>query len=215
MCPDYSLFTICVTNRMDADSKGISITATDEKENFDQAPAVQARYWKRRIRHFNIIALWTVNIFLLSVNIFCSASTPRPTEEKNNNSPKLTIISQPVAGKADVHDDSIFGSVVSDGDRPRRPSFGAVSANSNNSMSICNYLYTAPSASWRSESHIEVYEHEIQGKLYFIENEVDGNIYARAGVDEPGDRVGQFVNSIPEFIWADSSATPSVLSKYC
>jgi hypothetical protein len=36
--------------------------------------------------------------------------------------------------------------------------------------------------------------------LYFIENEVDGNIYARAGVDEPGDRVGQFVNSIPEFI---------------
>ena len=49
------------------------------------------------------------------------------------------------------------------------------------------------------EEEEHVYEHEINGKTFFITNEVNGVIYGRDGPEEVGEEVGRYVNGVPTF----------------
>jgi hypothetical protein len=104
-----------------------------------------------------------------------------------------------------VHDNSIpngsdCGFNVDSNERrdQRHPSISsAVSANSNQS-SLFSLFNVWNSGKPEMETYSEVYEIEIEGERLFVENEVDGFIYSYVD-DEPGEKIGQFIQSVPHF----------------
>jgi hypothetical protein len=52
---------------------------------------------------------------------------------------------------------------------------------------------------WKCRCGTDVYEKKIDGKSYYVENEIDGFIYEIISDEECGEEIGKYENKVPVF----------------